>query len=60
MHALEGSLIVSIPAGDALVAEKIVLGARVRIEDQKFLANLVVLGIGDFDVILGMDWLSAY
>ena len=60
LHALEGSLIVSIPSGDALVAEKIVLGARVRIEDQEFLANLVVLGIGDFDVLLGMDWLSTY
>ena len=36
------------------------LGARVRIEDQDFLANLVVLGIGDFDFILGMDWLSTY
>ena len=31
-----------------------------RIEDQEFLANLVVLGIGDFDVILGIDRLFIY
>jgi len=30
------------------------------IQNQEFLANLVVLGIQGYNVILGMDWLTAY
>jgi len=30
------------------------------IQNREFLANLVVLGIQGYDVILGMDWLTAY
>ena len=35
-------------------------GCEVRIEDEIFLVDLVELEILEFDVILGMDWLSAH
>ncbi|KAL5773813.1 hypothetical protein ACOSQ2_013737 [Xanthoceras sorbifolium] len=41
------SIVVSLPTGDSLLAEK-------------FLADLIVLDIYDFDVILGMNWLSRH
>ena len=36
------------------------MGCRVIIEGHDFRANLVLLDIQDFDVILGMDWLSRH
>ncbi|KAL5831658.1 hypothetical protein ACOSQ4_017012 [Xanthoceras sorbifolium] len=42
---LDCSMVVSLPTGNSLLVEK-------------FLADLIVLDIHDFDVILGMDWLS--
>jgi hypothetical protein len=35
-------------------------GCSVILADEVFLANLVVISLGAFDVILGMDWLSQY
>ncbi|KAL5773512.1 hypothetical protein ACOSQ2_013436 [Xanthoceras sorbifolium] len=42
---LDCSMVVSLPTGDSLLAKK-------------FLEDLIVLDIHDFDVILGIDWLS--
>ena len=36
------------------------MGCKVIIEGHDFRANLVLLDIQDFDVILGMDWLSRH
>jgi hypothetical protein len=35
-------------------------GCSVILANEVFLANLVVISLGAFDVILGMDWLSQY
>jgi hypothetical protein len=35
-------------------------GCSVILADELFSANLVVISLGAFDVILGMDWLSQY
>jgi hypothetical protein len=35
-------------------------GCSVILADEVFLANLVVISLGAFNVILGMDWLSQY
>jgi hypothetical protein len=35
-------------------------GCSVILADEVFSANLVVISLGAFDVILGMDWLSQY
>ena len=55
---LEGRMRVSLPAGDPLLADRVVRDSRVLIEEQEFPADLVALDMRDFDVVLGMDWLS--
>ena len=57
---LEGSMRVSLPAGDPLIADRVVRDSRVLIEGQEFPADLVALDMRDFDVVLGMDWLSRH
>ena len=49
---------VSLPAGDPLFSGKIVRDSRVLIRGQEFPTDLVALDMTDFDVVLGMDWLS--
>ena len=51
---------VSLPAGDPLVLDRVVRDSRVLIGGQEFPADFVALDMRDFDVVLGMDWLSRY
>ena len=57
---LEGLMRVSLPAGDPLLADRVVRDSRVLIEGQEFPTDLVALDMRDFDVVLGMDWLSRH
>ena len=51
---------VSFPAGDSLVSYRVAIDSRVLIGGQEFPVDLVALYMRDFDVVLGMDWLSLY
>ena len=51
---------VSFPIGDSRIVKSAYLDSRVIIGDQDFLADLILLDIHDFDVILGMDRLSRH
>ena len=51
---------VSLPAGDPLFSDRVVRDSRVLIGGQEFPADLVALDMRDFDVVLGMDWLSRH
>ena len=57
---LEGRMRVSLPAGDPLFSDRVVRDSRVLIEGQEFPTDLVALDMRDFDVVLGMDWLSRH
>ena len=57
---LEGSMRVSLPAGDLLFPDRVVRDSRILIGGQEFPADLVALDMRDFDVVLGMDWLSCH
>ena len=57
---LEGRMRVSLPAGDPLFSDRVVRDSRVLIGGQEFPADLVALDMWDFDVVLGMDWLSRH
>ena len=46
------------PLSDSLDTDVVLLGWPVLIEGRELLADLVLLDVMDFDVILGMDWLS--
>ena len=51
-------MIVSLPAGDPLFPHRVVRDSRVLIGGQEFPADLVALDMREFNVVLGMDWLS--
>ncbi|WRX16497.1 hypothetical protein QQP08_008984 [Theobroma cacao] len=54
----EEQLVVSTPLKEIFVDEWEYESCVVRVKDKDTLVNLVVLDTLDFDVILGMDWLS--
>ena len=60
IQPIDCSMVVSLPTRGSLIADRVYIGCRVIIEGHEFLANLVLLDIQDFDVILGMDWLSRH
>ena len=57
---LEGRMRVSLPIGDPLFTDRVVRESRVLIEGQEFPTDLIALDIRDFNVVLGMDWLSRH
>ena len=57
---LEEELCVSAPTGSEIIVDRKCENRPVTIEGREFLADLIIMDIRDFDVILGMDWLSAH
>ena len=57
---LEGHMRVSLLAGDPLFSDRVVKDSRVLIGGQEFPVDLIALDMRDFDVVLGMDWLSRH
>ena len=57
---LEGRMRVSLPAGDTLVSDRVVKDSRVLTGGQEFPTDLLALDMRDFDVVLGMNWLSRH
>jgi hypothetical protein len=47
-------------ANGSISSYSVCQGCSVILADEVFSANLVVISLGAFDVILGMDWLSQY
>ena len=52
---IDGHMVVSIPNEDTTISERIIPGSRLVIKNKDFPADLIVLGIHDFDIVLGMD-----
>ena len=57
---LNSSLIMLTSVEEVYSINRFLLGCEVCIEDEILLVDLVELEILEFDVILGMDWLSAH
>ena len=57
---LEGRMRVSLPARDLVFSNRVVRDSRVLIGGQEFPTDLVALDMRDFDVVLGMDWMSRH
>uniref|UniRef100_A0A2N9EJD6 Reverse transcriptase domain-containing protein n=1 Tax=Fagus sylvatica TaxID=28930 RepID=A0A2N9EJD6_FAGSY len=57
---LEYELSVSTPLGDTLMSNLVLKSCMFCIEGRELSADLVLLGMHDFDVILGMNWLATY
>ncbi|XP_075504421.1 uncharacterized protein LOC142541853 [Primulina tabacum] len=57
---IETQLAIALPSGQELQTDQIVRGCPIYVQGHQMYAELIVLKITDFDVILGMDWLSKY
>ena len=55
---LKSKLVVTTPLGERIIRTSVFRGCEVVIEGFVLKANLIPLEMSDFDVILGMDWLS--
>ena len=53
-------LSITTPLSDSLDSDVFLLNCPVLIEGRELLADLVLLDVMDFNVILGMDWLSQH
>ncbi|KAL0293197.1 UNVERIFIED_CONTAM: Transposon Ty3-G Gag-Pol polyprotein [Sesamum angustifolium] len=58
IESLGHDLCVSIPAGRVMLVNTVVRYCPVVVEGVTLYADLVVINLREFDVILGMDWLS--
>ncbi|XP_075499929.1 uncharacterized protein LOC142538501 [Primulina tabacum] len=56
----ETQLAIALPSGQELQTDQIMRGCPIYVQGHQMYAELIVLKMTDFDVILGMDWLSKY
>ena len=57
---MDYNLSVATPMGDSLVSNSMLKSCVIQIEDRQMLADLILMDMYEYDVILGMDWLAAY
>ena len=57
---MDYDLSVATPMGDSLVCNSMLKSCVIQIKDREMLADLILMDMYDYDVILGMDWLAAY
>ncbi|XP_070019631.1 uncharacterized protein [Nicotiana sylvestris] len=50
---------VATPVGESLLAEYMYRACQIRVEGRDTLADLIVLDMIDFDMLMGMDWLCS-
>ncbi|XP_070015795.1 uncharacterized protein [Nicotiana sylvestris] len=56
---LNDPFLVATPIGESLLAEYVYRAYQIRVEGRDTLADLIVLDMIDFDMLMGMDWLSS-
>lgn len=57
---VEIELYVSTPNGDVILVSSVCKDCILSMGDREMKADLLLIEMKDFDVILGMDWLAAY
>lgn len=58
--SLSASVCVSTPVGDSVVVDHVYRLCVVTIDNSETSVDLLLLDMVDFDIILGMDWMSPY
>ena len=56
----EYDILVTNPLGHSVIVNKVYRDYPIRIQDYEFPGDLIELSFREFDVILGMDWLSRH
>ena len=60
LSPLEEEIVIHTPLGEKLVRNSCYRDCGVRAGEEEFRGDLIPLEILDFDLILGMDWLTAH
>ena len=55
---IEYDILVTNPPGHSVIVNKVYRDCPIKIREYEFLGDLIELSFKEFDVILGMDWLS--
>ena len=50
----------TVPSGEEMDSNQMLRACSIQISDRTLYADLVVLSMQNFEVILGMDWLTKY
>ena len=53
-------LIVTTPGDRIMIAREMFENCEIEVHDKKLVGDLLILDVRDFDLILGMDWLSRH
>ncbi|KAL5553968.1 hypothetical protein UlMin_041370 [Ulmus minor] len=56
----DGMFSTTLPSGEVMLSTCWLHAVPMIVDDRELFVNLIVLDMHDFDVILGMDWLSKY
>ena len=56
----EYDILVTNPLGHSVIVNRVYRDCPIRIQEYEFLRDLIKLSFKEFDVILGMDWLSQH
>ena len=56
----EYDILVTNPLGHSVIVNKVYRDCPIKIREYEFLGDLIELSFREFDVILGMDWLSRH
>ncbi|KAL5573969.1 hypothetical protein UlMin_023566 [Ulmus minor] len=56
----DGMFSTTLPSGEVMLSTCWLRAVPIIVDDRELFVNLIVLDMPDFDVILGMDWLSKY
>ena len=59
-NEIEYDILVTNPLGHNVVVNRVYRDCSIRIREYKFPGDLIKLSLREFDVILGMDWLSRH
>ena len=60
LSPLKHKLVATIPLGEHILHNSVFKGCEILIDGVMLKVNLILLEMYDFDVILGMDWLSIH
>ncbi|WRX18085.1 hypothetical protein QQP08_010572 [Theobroma cacao] len=60
LSPLEEEIVVHTPIGERLVRNTYYRDCGIKVGEEEFMGDLIPLEIRDFDLILGMDWLSTH
>ncbi|XP_059655005.1 uncharacterized protein LOC132301793 [Cornus florida] len=60
LSSLDSKLFISTPIGEVVVVVNEYRDCVLQLGDRQLKVNLISLGIPNFDIILGMNWLSVY